>query len=99
MNPEISPWMLIADKQRQSDLRREQEERDYKNYLQKQYQKELEDQINLQKELKMREKQKEKDWERNLINSSIENQQRIIEMEKMKAHASNEKQSRLDFEN
>lgn len=89
MNPEISPWMLIADKQRQSDLRRQQEERDYKHYLQKQYQKELEDQINLHKELKMKEKQREKDWERNLINSSIENQQRIIEMEKMKAQAFN----------
>lgn len=27
MNPEISPWMVIADKQRYNDFKREQEEK------------------------------------------------------------------------
>ena len=39
MNPEVSPWMVIADRQRLMDLKREEEEKTLKNQIRLQYQK------------------------------------------------------------
>lgn len=39
MNPEVSPWTVVQDKQRLSDLKRVEEERYYKDILKHQYQK------------------------------------------------------------
>ena len=52
-----------------------------------------------QRQEKLKKIEEEKKWEKQLVDRSIESQQRMIQLEKMKAMASNERQSRLDMEN
>lgn len=54
MNPEVSPWMVIADRQRLMDVERERQERAMKEQIKLQYQKELANQVEEQRMAKKR---------------------------------------------
>ena len=49
MNPEVSPWMRIADKQRQEAIQREAQEKDLQRIAKMNYHRELLNQIEYEK--------------------------------------------------
>lgn len=91
--------MVVADRQRLMSLQREQEEKALKEQIRIQYQKELVDQIEAHNRAKLRKQEEEKKWEKQLVDKSIESQQKVIQKERYRSMAANERQNRLDIEN